>query len=110
MGLGILDSECRMLKSNISRMDRAIFRVCISFQYSAAKELSDFVKDSAGSPKSIDPQLHALERGRRNEKKQNEAAMQVVFSEYKIYVFISLYLSLHPFLLLFNFILKGAHW
>jgi len=62
-------------------MDRAIFRVCTSFQYSAAKELSEYVKDSAGSPKSNDAQLHALERGRRNEKKQNEAAMQVFFSD-----------------------------
>ena len=48
--------------SDISRMDRAIFRICISFQYSAAKELAEYLNDSAGSPKLNDPQLHALER------------------------------------------------
>jgi hypothetical protein len=38
---GILNSECRLLKGD-TRMDRALFKVSITYQYSAAKELKEY--------------------------------------------------------------------
>jgi hypothetical protein len=31
-----------MLRANTPRMDRVVFRICVAFQYSAAKELTDY--------------------------------------------------------------------
>ncbi len=40
---GVLDSEVRVVRGDTPRMDRAVFRLCVAFQYSAAKELKEFV-------------------------------------------------------------------
>jgi hypothetical protein len=78
---GVLDSECRLLRSDIPRMDRAIFRIIIPYQYSAAKELKEYIADrlAEGLDAESDPedsQLRALTRGKLNEDKQNETAVQ----------------------------------
>ena len=44
---GVLDSECRMLRQTNSRMDRAVFRISVSYQYSAAKELCEYMAGCA---------------------------------------------------------------
>jgi hypothetical protein len=49
-GPGVLDSECRLVNLNIRRMDRAVFRVCVNYQYSAAKELDDYLTGRRGDP------------------------------------------------------------
>lgn len=40
---GVFDDELRLLVSDI-HTERSVFRVCTSFQYSAAKELSEYMK------------------------------------------------------------------
>jgi hypothetical protein len=85
---GVLDSECRLLRSDIPRMDRAIFRIIIPYQYSAAKELKEYIADrlAEGLDAESDPedsQLRALTRGKLNEDKQNETAVQVGFQRTK---------------------------
>jgi hypothetical protein len=32
-GEGVLNSECRLLRSNINRQDKCVFRICMAFQY-----------------------------------------------------------------------------
>lgn len=103
---GVLDNECRLVKNKKARMDLTTFRICLSYQYSAAKELKEYVAENAarqsretpslangkgnhnegesggggssgsGQNAANDSQLRALTRGRHNEDKQNELAMQ----------------------------------
>jgi len=63
MQSGVLDSECRLLRSDIARMDRAIFRIIIPYQYSAAKELKEYL---AGEREKRDDTLCDLIRGQLN--------------------------------------------
>jgi hypothetical protein len=94
-----------MLKNSKTRMDLTVFRICLSYQYSAAKELKEFVAENAarhqrygsitrggsegagafeggsGGDSADDSQLRALTRGRLNEDKQNELAMQQKLGE-----------------------------
>jgi len=106
----VLDNECRLIKNKQARMDLTTFRICLSYQYSAAKELKEYVAENAARQSREDPsltggggsggggnnhndgehsgsgtgqsnatndsQLRALTRGRLNEDKQNELAMQ----------------------------------
>jgi hypothetical protein len=46
-GEGVLDSECRLLSKDVTRMDRAVFKVSISYQYSAAKELKEYISGAS---------------------------------------------------------------
>ena len=86
---GVLDSECRLIQGSTTRQDRCVWRICTAFQYSAAKELNEYIKETAHAPEddvgeeisgrtndSVDSQLHALQRGKRYEDMQNAATNQ----------------------------------
>lgn len=83
-----------MLKKNTAQLDNGIFRVCIGYQYSAAKELRDYKKGNSfeyliqsaflyiceGNKDASffdDSFLRALNRGFVNEGRENELAMKV---------------------------------
>jgi|MDSY01.2.fsa_nt_gb histone H3/H4 len=98
---GVLNSEIRLIQGRTNRMDRCVWRICSAYQYSAAKELNEYVRemtanlasdavDAAGAAagsgasaaaaaaaataaKRVDSQLHALTKGKKYEDYQNAA-------------------------------------
>lgn len=78
---GILD-ETVFVSGNLSNFDDNLFQVCIQLQYSASKELEDFMKNYDGNISTIEDipmkkYFDALAKGKSNEIKMNETFMKL---------------------------------
>ena len=86
---GVINSEIRVLVDSKSRMDRCVWQICSAYQYSAAKELNEYVKEIEDSRATNltatdadiesdrnDSHLYALKRGKAYEDTQNAATNQ----------------------------------
>ena len=81
---GILD-ETVYVSGNLSNFAENLFQVCIQLQYSASKELEDFISNYGGNISNIEDTatrkyFDALAKGKSNEIKMNETFMKLKMS------------------------------
>ena len=75
---GALNDSCFIVKPDIPRMERTIFRVCTKHQYSAMNEFNHFLKVAPSDESAEwDQKLRYLDHGRTSEEAYNASTMRV---------------------------------